>query len=1481
MSMTPQSSTPQMPSEFGVSIDPNYRKTLQSRIRALLQSKLEGFPGSYPVHFEPSHLQLLADEEYFVTEKVAGVRYMLLSTHTPKGPACFLIDRHYEISFVPNLLLPLRDNPTKFQNETLLDGEMVVENDGNKKSLRFLVFDLIALNGSVITQRSYSTRLGMMDQDILAVQASKTSEVKSKEPFTIERKPMQRSYGLNVILSASKKHKHGGEGLIFVPVKQPYVPGTSPKLLKWKSLTTAQFQIKVTYSRERKPLYCIHVKHGSGSKFYDYVTPDHNLAAEWHSSSPDGKIAEFWWDPQWPTQMFEKGYGLETRPGGWRFYRIREDKKDIDEEAAVLAVVKKLDTLVTRQQLESQIDHIRTQWKAREAGTPSNGNTAQPSQSHRPLVRQLSINSSLSDSQPPPMTPSLSSPFLQSPSSASHLGSHGYFSKKDRERKSSVDEYGSSGSLPAMTSGSFSHPLPPKPPPFQPRQTLIDQPQSTGTSSNSVKTEQEPNSGSNSAVSPASSANQTSDRKSTPPPSTTPTSASPVSGTVVKNPLKLSQVPAHLQPIKSWMTVSPVPRAQPSDKSNKLARSERRDSRDSAASGGDNSPRSNTSATSISRKSSLSITDITKEVTTTTLNTATRTGDSTNSRESSSNSATNPTSAPQDNQPQTPTPAHTPTPAGIPRSSITPALPPTFSLPPTSIALPNLVARNAEKNLSDGLRNTEPTPSNDSSETFSQEAATTSPTSAESLSENMNTPNTPVIVLGKRTFGPSSSMEDQSEDSLAQRRKLSDGAQSSPRTEAVMTGIGTLNLIATQSPKPSYSSPLAVQDNKKLSPLLSPLSSPGVVTTNSDDKQSSPHPSYPSGSKFVAASKLPHEKSAYPDLTPNGNNTSELKEEEQEVNVLPTLTQTLGKVAKHEPSATATEDVEMKEFGTVPSVISSPLPTPALTVAEKLAYEPPSDLEKKKAIEKAKAEATYRIERQGEFQAAKENKAREDVERFKERSRIRKEKAQKRKLQEVNEAPIQDRRAQPVRQINQQQGRQSSSDTTLLRGQSQSSQRQVSSPQDSQRLVYLTRQSKAQQQSTQNSPKVQPHTTQYPSNVKDQGQSPGELLSQPSLQRDQQSVTSDLDALSPQEHASGSSSQKMLEIEDASRHHRRINLMDHQIHMSQPHEPSTSEQRGITEQYGQTYIKRLDVGQHGESNHRRSHSDIGVMYNPVVTAIAQPHSVAPGPPSGSAGPHTPTVQQNSPHIRPELEHRQDNHPSLMPGILAPHRSDVDSPRMRNNNAFQPAMKETAPIKLESKAKLQFILNDDDSVPGSTSEDDSRERRPSPERATWGQHSADQEPMQRAQTQTEYGARSPYPHEYGLQEHQVHYAHPNIPTSTMESTLTRRQPSKKQKLSQDITGMDQHFSSRAEEHEYHLRQSQMQSMPPRTTAQQVRPIPPADQWPQQTHPQHLHPSQPISSQPHGSSNHGQANALARRIPVEAQTPPSQQPIECFA
>ncbi|KAF9956573.1 Dcp1p-Dcp2p decapping enzyme complex alpha subunit [Mortierella alpina] len=1218
-----------MPFEFGIPIDPGFKKILQSRVRTLLQAKTEGFPGSYPVQFESSHLQLLTNEEYFVTEKVAGVRYMLLSTHTPKGPACFLIDRHYEITFVPQLLLPMRDNPAKYQNETLLDGEMVLDQDGAKKTLRFLVFDLMVLNGTVVTQRSYSTRLGMMDQDILGVQASKPSDVISKEPFTIERKTMQRSYGLNIILSGSKKHKHGGEGLIFVPVKQPYVPGTSPKLLKWKSHTTAQFQIKVTQSKERKPLYCIHVKHGTGSRFYDYVTPEPALALEWHTASPDGKIAEFWWDAQWPTQMFEKGYGLETRTGGWRFFRVREDKKDVDEETTVQALVKGLEAPVTKAQLESSIDQIRSQWKAREAGVSSNeSSTSLPqSSSHsaqRPPVRPLTINSTTT--------------------------------RKDRERKSSMDEHGSS----SPHTSTFSHPLPPKPS-FQPRKSSMDQAQTHSSTPGNLdditaSTEADQNSTPLPSSSGAAPLQKNEAKASTPPPissappgsstttvsvptvtsassltSTSPTSAATSSSTTsqsaVKNPLKLPQVQAHLQPIKPWMTTAPVPRAPSVEKAGKTGKLERRGR--------------------------------------------------------------------------------------------------------------------------------------------------------------------------KRALALSSVGGDPSDDTIAQRRKLSEVLHS-PKAEPGMAenDVPASNL---QSSKPQVGSPLAIGDRERPAskPLpLSPLNSPDFRAVNGAERPMDTHPraagaSTPSQANDrsnEAASRdnvmyEPKQEEPDPKLPFSGSEHTRQDVEmevatQQAVKCEPTWNGQDKEINTLMPSSsTATVVCEQARSEMAAGGAGSTLPAIALSTTEQMAYAPPSNQEKILAMAKARAVAASKLNHQRQEQAVKEKKLREDTEKFRERSRIRKEKAQERKTQEVNEAPqVQDRRAQPVRQINQQQGRQSNQETSGVRGQNQGVQR-TASPQDQQRIPYSTRQSRAgsrldAQLSAQNSPKGQARAMQNSASQKGQDSPLGEPTTRLQVMggdafpnRSEPTSPSELRSEQP---TTGPSDQRKLHPGDAPRHHRRISSMDHSFaHVQSPKQtgsaPAAANQRDMAEmEYGQPFIKRLDVGQLGESSHRRSHSDVGVAYKPVVTAIVQPQPVArdhlPTDMAGESPQHNPIM------TRIADDGRQGIHPSQSPHNQTPQRYSTNGSEVSGNSRPSSRTGEVTRATRESKARLQFILNDDPPSPEGHQEDDLPEHRPSSDGPAWNPHNTENEATPRGGAASLPSAgyiRQHYPSEYGP----VDYQEAQMPSKT--------------------------------------------------------------------------------------------------------------------
>ncbi|KAG0070193.1 Dcp1p-Dcp2p decapping enzyme complex alpha subunit [Linnemannia elongata] len=1567
--MTPRSTTPQMPFEFGMPIDPGFHKVLQSRIRTLLHSKAEGFPGSYPVDFEPSHMQQLASEEYFVLEKFASVRCMLLSTNTPKGPACFLIDRHNEISFVPHLLLPLRDNPTKYQNETLLDGEMVTEHDGHKTTLRFLVFDLMILNGVDITQRSYSSRLGMLDQDILGVHASKPSDVKAKEPFTIERKTMQRSYGLNIILSGSRKQKQGAEGLIFVPVKQPYISGASPKLLKWKSHTTAQFQIKVTLSKERKPLYCIHVKQGPSSKFYDYVTPDSAQAAEWHTTSPDGKIAEFWWDAQWQTQMFEKGYGLETRTGGWRFNRIREDKKDVDEESTVLALVKSLETLVTKEQLEASIDHIRKQWKAREAGATSNGSNAHSSvPSQRPPMRPLSISNNTL--------------------------------RRDRERKASMDEHGSSSSLPNSISGTFSHPLPPKPPPYQPRQSSTDQsqpcsPNPPGAGAKNSDQEQQTASPSSTSSAPVQFA-QNSEGKSTPPTSqpatatgtttssaaptataaaTTPSTATTASSTsttppastaatvtsapttpstttastvtttpavitapatattptttvlstasatvttsptnLTRNPLKLSQVQAHLQPIKSWMTVAPVPRAPLGEKAAKLG-SERRDSRDSSSLDTPHRPGLS------SRKSSVVSTEGAKDAASATTNASAKSQESKGSTSVNAAAPNTSTSSALDRPPQTPqtpTPAQTPTIAGTSRSGGTPSLPTPVSFAHSNIALPNIAVAVPNTALANialpnialpniALPNTlhrdmeeravqdtgtETKSTAQASDTAGATPPITSPTVKPIRNPSVSdvNPSRPSPVLGKRTVASSSSAGDRPDDSLAQRRKLSDAMQPSPKSEAVMAGIGSLNLAPTLSPNSNNMSSFTPDGAERGSPLLSPLGSPGMGSKPGDHQQPWSRSQQTLGSRALKTSNLAHEVPPYRSQGPvdpddvamaevkgeadepasrpfGGSDVAGLKEDVEMEDVVPKIEKehvTEMSRGGPPPQRRLAADDSMMETAikaesrtaSVPASTPSLYPplSPAFVMAAQGAYDISEDHEKARVMAMARAAASSKLDRQLELQISKDKKLLEDIEKFKESSRTKKEKPSKQRTREVIEPQVQDRRAQPVRQINQQQRRQSNPDSPALRSQSQLGQRAGSSPQEQQqRLNYATRQSRSgpRENRAQTPPvNAKPQHLQQPVPI-EQIDPTGGQVPKDHVHRDQFPGGARPDSREQMD---------MLHPEDTPRQHRRINSMDHRFQQSRPASPSrfdlgVPQQQGMPNgRYGQPHSKRLDLGQHGDPKHRRSHSDVGIFYKPIVTAIVAPQAIGRQP-QGPLPTEVAPSSQAPPLGQPGVEYRQNgqfNQGQQRPSPTGA-RQEMDDSWMKhsNNSSNGPSSVKDAPPVKESKARLQFILNDDPTSPeGEHHDGDPMEHPQSPEAPDWVRSNpATAESAQRVHAHhVAYLDQSHMVNDYPTRDHQEAQMAPRVPPSMMAANQTRRQPSKKQKLSQDMTGQDPAFNGTPEEYEYHMRQSQQhpQARPPPHASQQRPPFP-GDRWPQQGPTQQHPPQQPMAIQ----------------------------------
>ncbi|CAG8523546.1 6470_t:CDS:10 [Ambispora gerdemannii] len=355
----------------GVPIDPNFERTIQLRIKELLGCRFDGFAGAQPVSFAASHFHLLETEDYFVCEKSDGIRYLMFATNTPKGPATFFVDRKNKVQYIADLKLPLRDTPNKYHHETMMDGELVVDLDRDKKSVRFLVFDLMVINGAVVTQRSLSTRLGMFRQDVidpLRTALKNDPELAKRQPFTYVIE-MERSYGLPKIFLQLPHLKHANDGLIFTPVKLPYSSGTCPKLLKWKpaNSNTVDFKINVVWNTERKPRYELLIACNGVHKRYDQLTLEEELAAKWRRDPPNNRIGEFWWDPNWKTTIAnDDGYAPVVRAGGWRFQRFRDDKELANDEKVLKKIWNSIQDAVSQEMLEGHCDIIRRGWKERE-----------------------------------------------------------------------------------------------------------------------------------------------------------------------------------------------------------------------------------------------------------------------------------------------------------------------------------------------------------------------------------------------------------------------------------------------------------------------------------------------------------------------------------------------------------------------------------------------------------------------------------------------------------------------------------------------------------------------------------------------------------------------------------------------------------------------------------------------------------------------------------------------------------------------------------------------------------------------------------------------------------------------------------------------------------------------------------------------------------------------------------------------------------
>ncbi|QDZ24112.1 mRNA-capping enzyme [Chloropicon primus] len=235
--------------------------------------RIHHFPGSQPVSFSRDNMQMLEERRYYVTWKADGTRYLLLLMQD----GVYIISRSFDVRRL-QLRFPLwglsKDKKPSFkftpQNGTLLDGEMVVDEDAysGEKRRRFYAYDLISMDGKKITDLPFKQRYAYIEDYVVVprkLEQHAIGKEKERYPyhmynyddecFAIRRKSFYPLHSCKGVLSnLIPKLLHESDGLIFQDWEDRYVPLTCHALLKWKysHLNSVDFKLDVKPEPSRK-----------------------------------------------------------------------------------------------------------------------------------------------------------------------------------------------------------------------------------------------------------------------------------------------------------------------------------------------------------------------------------------------------------------------------------------------------------------------------------------------------------------------------------------------------------------------------------------------------------------------------------------------------------------------------------------------------------------------------------------------------------------------------------------------------------------------------------------------------------------------------------------------------------------------------------------------------------------------------------------------------------------------------------------------------------------------------------------------------------------------------------------------------------------------------------------------------------------------------------------------------------------------------
>ncbi|KAJ1568934.1 Dcp1p-Dcp2p decapping enzyme complex alpha subunit, partial [Nowakowskiella sp. JEL0078] len=344
----------------GQRVSPELTARLRQKVASLIgANSSDRFPGAQPISFSSSDISRLTSEYFYVSEKADGTRCLMFTHISLSGKIETFLFPKLEDSNAKQ-----RSSLGNVHDNTILDGELVEDTEPNgKKTLWFLWFDCLVLDGENILDKPYDKRLGRLIYFVEKPYFKEIQRVPSftqNHPFKMKVKKLELSYGMENVFKSIPTLKHKSDGIIFTSKTAKYKIGTCENMIKWKPADENTVDFKVRKSGPfHSPTFKLQIWDGKGNIDVSDIHLDEDLFSKycflkvvlWNHNPPENRVIECRYDPTWPKF--------------WRFVRYRDDKDTANHISTYQKVRQSIDDGVDKETLLSIIPTIERNWKIR------------------------------------------------------------------------------------------------------------------------------------------------------------------------------------------------------------------------------------------------------------------------------------------------------------------------------------------------------------------------------------------------------------------------------------------------------------------------------------------------------------------------------------------------------------------------------------------------------------------------------------------------------------------------------------------------------------------------------------------------------------------------------------------------------------------------------------------------------------------------------------------------------------------------------------------------------------------------------------------------------------------------------------------------------------------------------------------------------------------------------------------------------------